>query len=260
MAKIRLDGLEKGPDARSVPSVRVPKAAELVAGHIRRQIVRGELKPGEPLQSEADLMVEFGVSRPTLREAFRILEVESLIFVTRGARGGARVHAPDIRVAARYAGLLLQYAGTTVEDVQSARSVIEPPIVARLAESCSAQDIRTLRDHLQQEKQAKDDGAAFAELDTRFHALLAELSGSQTLTLVVGMLHGIIESHSEFGLAQRQDTRSAARVVRSHGKLVDLIEAQDAEGAEAHWYKHISNVTRALLKTVGRKTVVDLFD
>ena len=259
MAKIRLDGFEKGPDVRSAPSVRVPKAAELVAGHIRRQIVRGELKPGEPLESEADLMVEFGVSRPTLREAFRILEVESLIFVTRGARGGARVHAPDIRVAARYAGLLLQYAGTTVEDVQSARLVIEPPIVARLAGSCSAQGIRTLRDHVEQEKRAKDDGSAFAEL-SRFHELLAELGGSQTLTLVVGMLHDIIESHSEFGPAQRHDPRSVGRAVRSHEKLVDLIEAQDVDGAEAHWYKHISNVTRVMLKAVGRKTVVDLFD
>jgi len=260
VAKIRLDGFGKGPDLGLAPSVRVPKTAELVAGHIRRQIVRGELKQGEPLQSEADLMVEFGVSRPTLREAFRILEVESLIIVTRGARGGARVQAPDIRVAAPYAGLLLQYAGTTVEDVQSARLVIEPPIVARLANSCRVQDIRTLRDHVEQEKQAKDDGSALAELATRFHELLAELSGSQTLTLVVGMLHDIIESHAEFGLAQRQDSRSAMRAVRSHEKLVDLIEAQDADGAEAHWYKHISSVTRLMLKVVGRKTVVDLFD
>ena len=260
MARIRLDGPGKGPDVRSAPSVRVPKAAELVAGHIRRQIVRGELRPGEPLQSEADLMVEFGVSRPTLREAFRILEVESLIFVTRGARGGARVHAPDIRVAARYAGLLLQYSGTTMEDVQSARLVIEPPIVARLADSCSPQDIRALRENVQQQKQVKNDGLAFAELATRFHGLLVELGGSQTLTLVVGMLHDIIESHAEPGLAQRQDSRSVTRAIRSHEALVDLIEAHDADGAEAHWYKHISNLGRAMLKTVGRKTVVDLFD
>ena len=113
---------------------------------------------------------------------------------------------------------------------------------------------------MEQEKQAKDNGSAFAELATRFHELLAELSGSQTLTLVVGMLHDIIESHAEFGLAQRQDSRSAMRTVRSHEKLVDLIEAQDADGAEAHWYKHISSVARLMLKVVGRKTVVDLFD
>ncbi|MEU1168737.1 GntR family transcriptional regulator, partial [Streptomyces sp. NPDC005921] len=54
--------------------VRVPKTAELVAGHLRRQIVRGELKPGDALPPESGLMEQFGISRPTLREAFRVLE------------------------------------------------------------------------------------------------------------------------------------------------------------------------------------------
>ena len=260
MAKIRKDGLRISPDQGSGSSIRVPKTAELVAGHIRRQIVRGELKPGEPLQSEAELMVEFGISRPTLREAFRILEVESLIFVTRGSRGGARVHAPDIQVAARYAGLLLQYAGTTVEDVQSARLVIEPPVVARLAGTCSTQGIHMLRDHVEQEKQARDDGSVFAELSSRFQELLVEFSGSQTLTLVVGMLHEILDSHADESRAQYNDPRAVARTLRSHEKLVDLIEAQDVAGAESHWHKHISSESRLMIKAVGRKTVVDLFD
>ncbi|EIV96383.1 transcriptional regulator, partial [Frankia sp. QA3] len=59
--------------------VRVPKTAELVAAHLRRQIVRGELHEGDALPPEAVLMEQFGVSRPTLREAFRVLESEALI-------------------------------------------------------------------------------------------------------------------------------------------------------------------------------------
>ena len=69
--------------------VRAPKTAELIAGHIRRQIVRGELREGDTLPSELNLMEQFGVSRPTLREAFRILEAESLISVRRGLRQAA---------------------------------------------------------------------------------------------------------------------------------------------------------------------------
>ena len=75
---------------RGGDKVRVPKVAELVAAEIRRLIVRGEVEEGAALLPESELMVEFGVSRPTLREAFRILESESLISVTRGSRGGAR--------------------------------------------------------------------------------------------------------------------------------------------------------------------------
>lgn len=106
----------------------------------------------------------------------------------------------------------------------------------------------------------QDDAPAFAELCTRFHELLVELSGSQTLTLVVGMLHDIVESHAKLGLSQIQDPKSIARAIRSHEKLVDLIEASDADGAEQHWHKHISAATRLMLNAVGRKTVVDLFD
>jgi Transcriptional regulators len=66
--------------------VRAPKTAELIATLYRRQIVRGELRPGDTLPSEQQLMGQFGVSRPTLREAFRILEAEDLISVKRGSR------------------------------------------------------------------------------------------------------------------------------------------------------------------------------
>src|SRR3977135_2904302 len=95
-------------------SLRVPKTAELVAGHLRRQIVRGELKEGDALPSETALMEWFGVSRPALREAFRVPDAEARIPVRRGSHGGARVHVPNGDVAARYAGLVLQYRGTTL--------------------------------------------------------------------------------------------------------------------------------------------------
>src|SRR3954452_16525391 len=114
--------------------IRGPKIGELVAGHIRNRIVRGELKPDEALPPESTLMQEFAVSRPTLREAFRILESEGLITVRRGARGGARVQVPTSDVAARYAGLVLQYRGAMLADVFEARVIVEAPaagIVAR---------------------------------------------------------------------------------------------------------------------------------
>ena len=114
-------------------NVRVPKTAELVASHIRRRIVRGELVEGDALPPETALMEEFTISRPTLREAFRILESEGLITVRRGARGGARVQEPSSDVAARYAGLVLQHRGTTLADVLEARVIVEAPAARMLA-------------------------------------------------------------------------------------------------------------------------------
>jgi GntR family transcriptional regulator, transcriptional repressor for pyruvate dehydrogenase complex len=124
--------------------LRAPKTAELIASHIRGQIVRGELTTGDTLPSEAAMTEMFGVSRPTLREAFRILETESLISIRRGARGGAQVSAPDVAVAARYVGLLLQVTHTTIADVYEARMVIEPVAAGLLAARRTQQDLDDL--------------------------------------------------------------------------------------------------------------------
>src|ERR1700742_2157648 len=104
----------------SMAQLRVPKAAELIASQLRREIVRGDLGENEALPPQSALMEQFMVSRPTLREAFRILESEGLLSVRRGAHGGARVHKPKPDVAARYAAHVLQSQGTLLSDVFAA--------------------------------------------------------------------------------------------------------------------------------------------
>src|SRR3984957_18169605 len=106
--------MRSGPAAQIGAVVRAPKTGELIATHLRRQIVRGDLRPGETLPAESQLMEQFGGSRPTLPEPFRLLEAEALIRVRPGSRGGARVVSPDASVAARYVGLLLQMQGATI--------------------------------------------------------------------------------------------------------------------------------------------------
>jgi len=132
-------GSGPGPITR----VRVPKTSEIVADHFRSQIVRGDLQEGDYLPPEGQLMASLGISRPTLREAFRILEAESLISVVRGSRTGARVHKPSVELVSRYAGYVLESQGTTMADLYEARLAIEPHVVRRLA---TKQGMRTLRE------------------------------------------------------------------------------------------------------------------
>ena len=73
----------------------------MVAAELRRQIVTGRLKPGDKLHPENVLQNEFAISRPTMREALRLLEAESLITIKRGKHGGARVTADRPRRSRR---------------------------------------------------------------------------------------------------------------------------------------------------------------
>ena len=80
----------------------------------------GELSEGDSLGHEPDLVERFGVSRPSLREALRILEAEGLITVVRGVLGGVIVHETDVRMTARTAALVLQTRNVTLGDVHDA--------------------------------------------------------------------------------------------------------------------------------------------
>src|SRR6195952_5631319 len=118
-------------------AVRSPKTAELVARTLRRMVVDGQLKDGDFLPHEAELITHFQVSRPTLREAVRVLESERLVEVRRGSRTGAKVRVPGPEIVARPAGLLLALSGASLGDVMTARIGIEPYAARLLAESGS---------------------------------------------------------------------------------------------------------------------------
>jgi DNA-binding FadR family transcriptional regulator len=244
-------------------AVRVPKTADLVAGHLRRQIVKGLLKEGDGLPSETALMERYGISRPTLREAFRVLESEALITVRRGSNGGARVHVPNGDVAARYAGLVLQYRGTTLADVLEARAVLEPPCAAKVALRCTKADLDRLHAALDQAAQAVDDPNVSIRLQHEFHSLIVDLTGSETVKVMIGMLGHIIDTATFSKVAREAGTPSerAAQHAghRSHARLVEYIEAGDAAGAERLWRKHIVETTAFLTEGLTSSTVLELF-
>jgi DNA-binding FadR family transcriptional regulator len=251
--------------------VRAPKTAELIATFYRRQIVRGELRPGDTLPSEQQLMAQFGVSRPTLREAFRILETENLISVKRGSRGGARVTQPSLSVAARYVGLLLQVQGTTIADVYEARMVLEPACARLLARRRTKQDLVDLTacvDELRGVVEAGQDKVPepgrWSRLVYRFQELIMTRCGSKTLAVQGGVLRDIVETHLTIAVTRdfrEQETLERFQLsVRSYAKLVALIEKRDGAGAERHWRLHMEAAGKLLLREDQQnRSVVDLF-
>jgi DNA-binding FadR family transcriptional regulator len=240
-----------GPVATGAGSaVRSPKTAELVAGTLRRMVVDGKLKDGDFLPNEAELMAHFGVSRPTLREAVRVLESERLVEVRRGSRTGARVRVPGPEVVARPAGLLLELSGATIADLLTAKSGIEPMAARLLAESGSAEAFEELDTMIEDLVSDGYQSPRVAETTGAFHLRVVQLSGNATLGIVAGMLHEITVRHTAFVFNERRPVSKADydTLLRSYRKLMVFLRAGDAEGAEAHWRKHLDK-TRELLLT-----------
>lgn len=259
------------PNGKIGQPVRAPKTSELIAAQLRRQIVRGAVRPGDKLPPETQLMEHFGVSRPTIREAFRILETERLIVVRPGSRGGALVVAPDPSVAARYVGLLLQLQGATIDDVYEARKVAEPYCAGMLAGCRTEQDVADLTAVIAEAEAAIEamdglapDPAEWTRLSHRFHELIMERSGNKTLALQGAVLRDIVAMHTALRVTRSFDPAESPerfrRAVRSYKKLVALIEAGDADGARRLWRSHMDSAAVFLLKDeLGDTPVVELF-
>jgi DNA-binding FadR family transcriptional regulator len=230
-----------------------------IADELRRLIVSGELAEGDSLGREPELVERFGVSRPSLREALRILEAEGLISVVRGMLGGVVVHAPDTRMTARTAALLLQSRNVSLADVHEARSLLEPAVVRVVAASRARRSAAAeLRKLIAEEERVILDPDAFGPASARFHERLVALAGNQTLAIVAEMLNEIV-ARAVTAVAKTTASTSVAtrrRGIRSQERLVSLIEAGKALEAEAHWRTHMAVVGEVLGQS--RTTVIDL--
>ncbi|MBV9934940.1 MAG: FadR family transcriptional regulator [Actinobacteria bacterium] len=243
-------------------ALRVPKTAELVADSIRGQIVRGELSEGDTLPAEADLTQQYGISRPTLREALRILESEALITVSRGARAGAQVHRPSREVAARYVGLILQAEGVQLADLYEARVTMFAPAARALAERGRKSDVKVLRKALDQLAGLAEDAPAFLTAAAQFNVTMLELTGNRTLTVMAGMLGDVVDMHlravARDWLSHPARAREAQKVLAALDHLIGLIETADGEEAETFWAAQMRQSARYSLDHYGPKTVVEL--
>jgi GntR family transcriptional regulator, transcriptional repressor for pyruvate dehydrogenase complex len=242
--------------------VRAKKVPELMAADIRKRIVNGELQEGDSLPPETDLMQQYSVSRPTLREALRILESESLIAVRRGGIGGAVVKRPMLDTTARHFGLILQDRGASVTDVYRARMVIEPPAMGDLAKSINAKQLADIKRQLTQADELIGSPAKYAHAITGIREYMISLAGNITLSLLTRLLDEILERHSaRIGEAKGSDWANLQRKSqKSLRRLIALIEAKDAAGTETFWRSHLEEAAVYLLPGGEEMPIIELFE
>ncbi len=221
----------------------------MVADGLRERILSGELGDGAMLPKQDDLLAEFGVSPPSIREALRILETEGLITVQRGNVGGAIVHRPQPAKAAYMLGLVLQSRAVDLRDVQSALRHLEPACAA----ACAARSDREftivprLRDNIDRSRANMDDANIYIGLARQFHVELVAGCGNETMALIVGALESLWSAHVD-RLARRparhgsfDDRAVREATLKDHERLYRAIAKGDAAAAERVAREHYSD-------------------
>ncbi len=218
---------------------------------------------GEPLGLERELLAVFGVSRPTLREALRVLDAESLIDVRRGSREGARVRIPKLETTARYLGLVLEHRNGSVDDIFVAACALEAPCAGRLATKRSEADLEVLCAAIDAQHASLDHPDELLTLQNGFHRLIVELAGNETIGILVALLRELIDVATRTYLRQvavdpALRDEASRRGMRAHRKLLGLIEARDAEGAERLWRRQILATGEHLSNAGVNVSVLDI--
>ncbi len=232
-----------------------PRIAEMIADNLRRRILAGELNDGDVLPKVDDLLLEFPVSKPSIREAMRILETEGLLSVRRGNVGGAVIHTPKAKVAAYMFGMVLQAQDTLLADLAAALSDVEPACAAKAAErSVNDKSLVATLKRLNEELEAGlDDGPEFTRLARRFHDAVVQGCGNATMALVTGSLETLWSNHesnwaeSTNAHGEYPDLQARESVLRTHLKITDAIEEGDAARARHLVAQHLHESQRYVL-------------
>jgi len=243
--------------AESRPARRLsqPRIADMIAASLRQRILDGGLEDGDVLPKVDALLLEFPVSKPSIREAMRILETEGLISVRRGNVGGAVVHTPRPDTAGYMLGMVLQTRRTEVTDLAIALSEFEPACAGKAAEAPNrAERLVPLLVRLNRELDENlADGPAFTRLARQFHDAVIHGCGNATMALVAGSL-GTLWSIHESNWAEATSARGeypadAAReaVLRTHVKIAEAIEDGDAARARHLAARHLEESQRYVL-------------
>jgi DNA-binding FadR family transcriptional regulator len=235
----------------------VPRIAEMVADDLRAQILNGELAEGAMLPRQEDLVKEFGISLPSLREALRILETEGLISVRRG-NAGAVVHRPSAQSAAFMLGVVLRSHNVVVSDLAAALQVVEPACAALCAQHpAHTQIAERLRELTDTAAQHVNDGEGFTLSAREFHDELARSCGIETLRQVIGTLESLWSDYEAYWAREnsRKGSYPSAEdcklVLKAHRAVTKAIADGNHQAAERAAKHHLKESQKVLLADAG---------
>ncbi|MDR7486898.1 MAG: FadR/GntR family transcriptional regulator [Armatimonadota bacterium] len=233
----RVDRLEE-----SLEPVRRTKVHEEVASRIRRLIADGRLKPGDKLPPERQLAAALGVSRTSVRDAIRTLEVAGLLEPRQGEGTVVRELSADNLVAPLASALLARR--DLLADLLAVRKMIEPAMAREAARHATPEEVQALEAILARQAAKVEAGGLAIEEDSAFHDLIARASRNQVVLRVIDVLMDLLREGRERSLQGRGRPQ---RSLRGHRQILEAIRRRDAEAAGQAMLTHLEQIEEMLL-------------
>ncbi|WP_309058843.1 FCD domain-containing protein [Streptomyces sp.] len=250
-----MSSADSTPPTPRFETLTVPKASDVLAAEVRERILSGEFGEGTALPPERQLVEQTGLSRATVREALRILEVERLVEIRPGRGGGAFVHRPGRESLASTVRLVIRGQRIRLEALHETREAIEPACAALAARRRTERDLADLDAAHADLVGAGDDVPRFLRANIQWHNAVARAGSNE---LLIGFLSALSESiHASTDLAQFMDVRIRRLTARAHARITEAIRSGDAEAAHRRMSRHVCGFARAAAE-VDERELLDL--
>lgn len=229
------------PTKSDFEAIRRNKVYEEVARQIERLILK-RLQPGDKLPSERELAETLGVSRGSIRDAIRSLELVGLVEPRQGAGTIVREVTADALVNP-LANMLVRQREQVVE-LLDFRKMLEPPLAGRAAMHASADEISELEEILQRQENKLSKGELAISEDSDFHYAIALASGNTVVLKLLDVLMDMLRDTRERSL---QVAGRPQKSLAGHKRILSAIKRRDAEAARAAMRRHVEDVEEIVL-------------
>jgi len=223
-------------------TVRRNKVYEEVAKQIERLILK-KLKPGDKLPSERELAESLRVSRSSIRDAIRGLELMGLVEPRQGT--GTIVREVSVETVINPFADALKRRQELVSELLDFRKMLEPPLAARAATHAAPEEISEMEEILQRQEQKQKQGDAAIAEDTEFHYSVALASGNSVVLKVLDVLMDLLRDTRQRSL---QVEGRAQKSLAGHRRILAAIKRHDAEAAKSAMRRHIEDVEEIVLE------------
>ncbi|MCB1475787.1 MAG: FadR family transcriptional regulator [Rhodobiaceae bacterium] len=239
---------ESSPPFKQQRPIRGQRAFELICDTIRQRLSDGLLKPGDKLPAERELSRQLHVSRATIREAIRSLEIAGIVYQTKGVKGGAFIREGSPDQIAKTLQDYMSLGSISLEELTEARIFIQDIVVQLAVERATEEQFATLRRIVEKTRAVTSVQERYS-CAADFYRTLALSTGNRVLGMFVESVTQIL---GRFVRTPGYPTLQE-ELLDSRERFLKLLEQRDAEGAKAEMRTHLNKIHAHVHKFAGSK-------
>jgi len=227
-------------------SVKSNKVSQHIVDQIRNAIFEGRLKPGDKLPSERELVERFKVSKTTLREALRSLEVLGFLEIRKGVSGGAIVTEVDMTTARNSFTNFLLFKNLSLKDLSEVRLLLEPYIAEKATLAITKEDLSRLDKLIKDSEYAIKNDVVFESRkdEIEFHRIIASITGNPILMFILDFVENLLIDTKEI---LRPGKEFSSKVLRAHKRIYNALLQKNIEKVHEEMVRHIREVEKDLV-------------